>query len=1463
MPTDSSFLEEPPDIGTEEFQERCRNFPSPGQLPSKADAVRRQRARDVWEAAEKEGKQETCQDTAVINEEASRSFANHHQSHRYETIDFETLQQDPARGFKEDSVEGDSEDKDSVIPALQRDSHKLIATNQSSSALSLDADSSTSFLSVRSSSPELLREDEKRKSALWTEITRSRASLADTTGHKDLQTSCGIGSSSIGNIDLRQDLNDKLNHLAENTSESPGDLWSHNATQSNDFIPVEGQIHDEDLSPAEVNDQLWWMERGHTEQVFDEAYVNRNFTVHPRVRTQLHPVSLQEEPQRFDLQFQQHNYSLYRIQEALSRTTLLDLGIEMKLSLHRIRDQKTVTGDLRLSLLDHQDDQAIQEILPAHLIHFSIIICGIVVPPLPQIQRIAQELAFHQELVVPQGLHNKFLLSPSDILQVFRPEGLQTATHGRHNILEPEIPGATAPAQHTGPVKIHKSTEFFTTKKKKQAGARNSSRERGDEAVPGRLQCFRNPAEAQMQTEAMWMSRNNGRRATESGRSAESDVVDVPRSRRRQSRVFGRGMGIQDLRLGQIHTSSSTNETPASATSTSTATAVSAREPTSPQSLPRSSSTASIITVIAFSPIESSQESVLPESVPAAAGSLSYDMSNVNRLTVRPQEASQVKAKAVEDARQMQAKVNEECKKSGKNPPPYGLEELIGKGSFGRVYKGKDMKSAAVVAVKIIDIDESDTINPRNADSYSEFLKEVNALKILGENKAKNINLVIEALPVNQAMWMITEYCGGGSVATLMKPTAPGGLNEKWIIPILREVSEAIKWVHQAGIIHRDIKCANVLVTEHGDVQLCDFGVAGIVESKIDKRSTIIGTPHWMAPELFGSSPNYGNEVDIWAFGSMVYEIATGLPPNVANGIPYDRLGTFLKHHTPRLEGGDYSDNLRDLVAYCLEEDPKARPPIDKVQKHPYILNTNSAFPTSTLKALVGSFKVWESRGGSRKSLFFQHGAPGSAPSLSSHDDEWNFNSTEYFEDNVWGQYGVRDVIEAYGPAVVGFVDETTRPPVKVSRRRPPPEALSRLPAAPLEKIFDPNTLSSYEDNSRAHYGRPMMNPGSTDRSDLPLRDDSAQISIRDTMIDLGGHDPETGLSSFPELETIKAGRPNQDQEEDESASNPTDLNRTPLSDPAEINTNRRTQDWKFPSMAPPASADPGLSRFSTSYDAARPLVTPAGSGGRPALIHHPTEPVGTFGGALGSTNSQAERLSMRESLIDLDMSLPDLVSDFGRPSTANSDVGSATSEHKASGNPFELERHASMYQPVHVERAREPSIYVSDESSIPPRLQNGLQELADVSDFSASDAESTSARRREQNASHDDSDDSYYVVNAGTSNGLREDRRRFPQHDGPDDSDYLVMPPSLVPSAQSIPLPRSDSFTAERLPELPSHPSLASLTGSASPTAMATEIIRIVSAMSAQLEAFKEVYEPAIQRQGSNQRRDRDTGGI
>jgi hypothetical protein len=578
-----------------------------------------------------------------------------------------------------------------------------------------------------------------------------------------------------------------------------------------------------------------------------------------------------------------------------------------------------------------------------------------------------------------------------------------------------------------------------------------------------------------------------------------------------------------------------------------------------------------------------------------------------------------------------------------------------------------------------------------------------------------------------------------------------------------------------------------------------------------------------MAPELFNDTPSYGKEVDIWAFGAMTYEIATGLPPNVANGIPWERLGSHLKKNVPRLEGGDYSNELRDIVAFLLEEVPSARPTIEQVQKHKYIANTSSTYPTTNLRSLVGSFRMWESRGGDRKSLFMQHGAQGPSNSTSG-QDEWNFSTTEVFDKSVEEEFSAQDVFDAYGPSI-NFDEATARPnqrqPPKGSRRRPPPEALARMPA-PLEKIFDPNTMSNYEENSRVHYGKAMMSGPSI--SDLPLRDDSAQTSIKDNMIDLDGHDSETGLSSFPPTDTIKAGQ-RQDESKDQYNSTLHDFSRPALSDPADINTNRRTQDWKFPSMAPPASADPELSRFPpSSFELPRPAAT-AGSGGRPTLVHHPTEPLGVFGGGLmGLTQSAMDRMS----LIDLDMSLPDTMSEFRRPSTANSDV-SATSEQMTSGNPFELERHTSqLYHPA-VEHGSDPAIYVTEESSVSTRLRTGnpLQDIADMSDFSASDVEGPQANGR---------------------------ARHMPQFDGTDDSDYRAMPPPPLPKQSESQTFSGQPYTMAHFPPLPEHPSVAALTGTASMAEMQDEIKRALSGLSGQLSAFKDVYSTfeAVSKRGS-----------
>ena len=574
-----------------------------------------------------------------------------------------------------------------------------------------------------------------------------------------------------------------------------------------------------------------------------------------------------------------------------------------------------------------------------------------------------------------------------------------------------------------------------------------------------------------------------------------------------------------------------------------------------------------------------------------------------------------------------------------------------------------------------------------------------------------------------------------------------------------------------------------------------------------------------MAPELFGPSPKYGTEVDIWALGSMVYEMATGLPPNAANGITAALLPSHLQNYTPRLVGDQYSEGLQDFVASCLEELPSARATIEDCKNHPYTFNTSVAYPASALAALVRAFKLWEDRGGTRRSLFMAGGAQRPTPQSEYspfEEDEWNFSTTAAFDQQVSRNSTPQDLYDAYGTGVLDFTEETSRPPPqqKQSRRRPPPEALAPLPV-PLQKIFDSNTLSNYNENSRQLYGRnmqPPAEPPSRPISDLPLRDDTAHTSIRDTMIDLGGHDLETGVSSFPD-DTIRADRrAARDEDEDLYGSLP-DFSKPALSDPADMNPNRRTQDWKFPSMIP-ASADPETSRFPVPYDPpARPAVTPA-SGGRPALIHHPTEPIGQH-----VTMSANDRMS----LIDLDdASIPSSLPELTRPSTANSDVGSAASEYTSSGNPFELERHASMYQPLSGER-----------DDIAPRStsKNAMYEGNNyLSDFSTSDADTASRN----------------------GNGYNSD------------SDYLSMPPprrhqppTSVPAAYGPSVPANPPQHMG-LPPLHAPPSAAAMSGTASMEEMEEELNRAFAGMEEQLSGFRANYAdfrpqfPSSRRQGN-----------
>lgn len=556
----------------------------------------------------------------------------------------------------------------------------------------------------------------------------------------------------------------------------------------------------------------------------------------------------------------------------------------------------------------------------------------------------------------------------------------------------------------------------------------------------------------------------------------------------------------------------------------------------------------------------------------------------------------------------------------------------------------------------------------------------------------------------------------------------------------------------------------NVLITEEGGVQLCDFGVSSIRESASDKRKTYVGSQHWMAPEFYRpeTQRSYGSEVDIWAFGCMAYEIITGMPPNARLGI--DQLWQRLQDPNkpmPRLDANKYSKDLVDLVDSCLQFRPEDRPTIQDLLKHRYLANTEDQYPTSALKDLVKAFKRWESVGNVRQSLFMPGGASGPKESEDNYTDdnsEWNFSSTLDFDEDVNVSVGDDDVRRVYGSNVdLSGQMNPEMPPEQTSggprRRRAPPKNLNNAVKAPLERMFDPNTVRGYKDFSDEHYFRNFVKipEPSTPSSDLPLRKDEGPIITRTSMIDLdldmGPGPPSSNFASFGEQQlTLR---------QDNSFGN------SSQSGDFSVRKDRpQTQEWTFASAGQMSTSDaPSKTQNQFVIDgtikpadrSARPrprrvptMAEPGeeefklGRGRRPSLVHAATEPTGQ---AFNNYRPQAaltapNAATGRESLIDLDFGLmptsdytpfqstpqSQYTPDSSRPQTAMSESESELGDK----NPFELERHLQ-YRMSISKPPREPSLYVDDRYST-ASIQSGghLRQTSSISDLT-SDAASGS----------------------------------------------------------------------------------------------------------------------------------------
>ncbi|KAG2227018.1 hypothetical protein INT45_006425 [Circinella minor] len=275
-----------------------------------------------------------------------------------------------------------------------------------------------------------------------------------------------------------------------------------------------------------------------------------------------------------------------------------------------------------------------------------------------------------------------------------------------------------------------------------------------------------------------------------------------------------------------------------------------------------------------------------------------------------------------------------------------------GVGGTATVYACKHKLTKTVVAVKQIDLELLDISH--ESKRLDGLRREIQIMKLCRHKhllptfqsfvNSCYVYIVMPMMSFGVYMLVYILFIFARSCRDLLTNFFPEGLDESLVACIIKQVVKGLQYLHENGLLHRDIKAANLLL-DGGTVILADFGVSNHLLASttseqgnptLRRRRSFLGTPFFMAPEIL-QHHEYNQNVDIWALGISTLELATGWPPLCE----HDASSVFshvIHDPPPILESNDYSPACHDFIACCLRKRPTERISADEASYHPFLV---------------------------------------------------------------------------------------------------------------------------------------------------------------------------------------------------------------------------------------------------------------------------------------------------------------------------------------------------------------------------------------------------------------------------------------------------------------------------------------------------------------------------------------------